>query len=306
MIIDRLRWLAPLLLLALTTSAKATTHTFAILGDAGVWNSNSRRIRDSILDSRIKAMILPGDNLYEPDRDYADVWSPWQAKGLEFPIVALGNHYKSYSEEMAYFGMPGEFYAKTYPGFRFIVLNSDNPRNVGEQYEFARTQLAQADEKFVFLVYHHPTFTVSRRHGWQEREAFQRGMRQLLRRYADKITAVIVGHDHIASLVQVDEIPMIVSGAAFEQIPTRPVSYVDDGFQIGTRWLFRSGPHWVRLDVDPDEGEHVWINFVRTDRNEVVCSARIAPRPFVLRENCARSSVRLPKKPRSITRSTKE
>lgn len=257
--------------------------TFGIIGDAGNWNANSKSVRDSLIIDRVTNLILPGDNIYDLNLDYEDIWKNWIIKGFKFPVVAIGNHTKGYAEEMRFFSMPDEFYSKHIENIHFIVLNSDNNRTAQQQAAFLKTELENSRNKFIFIVYHHPPFSI--RHQWQERKDFQLATRPILIEFKEKITAVLVGHDHIASLIQMDTIPVIVSGAVFEsfRIPWIDTSLGELG--IKTKWSSSGGYYWTRLDVDKARNQ-VWINFVGTAGERVKCSARIFPQPILLKNNC--------------------
>lgn len=274
---------------ALPSAHAARNLSFAIIGDAGEWNSHAAAVQKSIAAGNIQNLILPGDNLYDPSASYSEIWGHWSQRGFRFSVVALGNHYKSYKSEMEYFRMPHEYYARTDGAVRFVVLNSDNPKTADEQARFLEAQLSRSREPLVFVVYHHPSFTVGK-HTWDEKRDFQLRIRPLLKKYHQRITGLLVGHDHIASLVEVGDIPMVVSGAVFESLPASPVNYVEDGFRVRTRWLFRGGYYWTRLDINGTTGE-VWVNYVNSHRNEVACSVRIAPRPMEMRPNCGQKRV---------------
>jgi hypothetical protein len=274
-----------LVLVCVLPAQAARNLSFAIIGDAGEWNASAAAVQKSIAAGQVSNLILPGDNLYHPEYSYSQVWSHWSQRGFRFSIVALGNHYKTYASEMEYFRMPGEYYARTDGAVRFVVLNSDNVKTADEQARFLEQQLTRAREPLLFVVYHHPSYTINK-HRWEEKREFQLRIRPLLKKYHHRITALIVGHDHIASLIELGDIPMIVSGAVFESLPASPVDYVEDGVRVRTRWLFRGGYYWTRLDVDGTTGD-VWVNYVNSDRNQVACSVRIAPRPMLARPNCA-------------------
>lgn len=125
-----------------------------------------------------------------------------------------------------------------------MILNSDNVTNAQEQARWFERQLQDTTRRFVFPVFHLPSYTLSDRHHWEEKRDFQLAIRPILWRYRDKITALILGHDHIASLVDVDGLPFIISGAATEQIPTTARDYTaDDGHHVRTRWLYHNEPH---------------------------------------------------------------
>lgn len=281
-------------------SSSSEVYSWAVIGDAGVWNNLTRQVRDSIREGSVTKLILPGDNIYDPQDTYEKVWAPW--RGFDFSVVALGNHHQGYQAEMDFFGMPGEFFAKTYgQHIRFIALNSDNPANVKEQKKFLESQLKKAQERYIFLVYHHPSYTVSRFHRWDQKREFQLAVRPLLKKYQSKITALLVGHDHLAALMTVHGIPMVVSGATHEVRPNPAIlNYTTpEGVRVETRWMHRPYPVWVRLDVDPST-DQVWLNFVNAATRRVECSARIHrwghegySFPYLIeRENCQRTTLR--------------
>src|SRR4051812_22540029 len=100
------------LVLALPAQA-ARNLSFAVIGDAGDWNDSAALVQSSIVAGNVSNLILPGDNLYNPLLSYSQVWGHWSQRGFRFSVVALGNHYKTYQSEMAYFKMPGEYYARS-------------------------------------------------------------------------------------------------------------------------------------------------------------------------------------------------
>ncbi len=104
----------------------------AIMGDAGEAGADLNALKRSVMREGISSIIMPGDNLYSGT--YASVWNDWKKSGLNFDIVAIGNHNDGYENEIAYFNMPAEYYSVKKDGARFIVLNSDNEENVAEQF----------------------------------------------------------------------------------------------------------------------------------------------------------------------------
>lgn len=252
----------------------ADISSYAIIGDAGLWSPPTESVRDSIRRTGVRQLILPGDNLYQSEsgNTYDRTWIPWREFGFVFKAVAIGNHSGGYPAEMKYFGLPGEFYSvQPTPHIRFIVLNSDDTANVPAQAEFLEKQLRNATEPFVFLVYHHPSYTVSKNHTWQEKGQFQNAIRGLIGQYRNKISGLIVGHDHMASLISVNDLPLIVSGAVRDTGKQKPVDYVDHGVRVKTQWLFDHTPHWTRLDIDSDKNIFQII-FVRAQDSRAVCS----------------------------------
>jgi hypothetical protein len=257
--------------------AWGATLDFAIIGDAGEWNKNSESVRDSIHRSGVKNLILPGDNLYDTGKGYDQAWQPWHNLGFLFDLVAIGNHTAGHEEEVDYFKMPGAFYSKTYLGMtRFIVLNSDVVFDVKPQEEFLERELEQATEPLVFLVYHHPSYDVAPRgHKWWERAHFQRAIRPLIWKYRHKLTALIVGHDHLASLLHFNDLPVILSGAVKSVREDGPTDHTQSGVRVKTAWLFDMTPHWARLQLDSTQNIAT-VHFVKASDDRVPCRAALS------------------------------
>ncbi len=264
--------------------------SFAVIGDAGQWNENTQQVRNSILKTPIRDLILPGDNLYVPIYSYEHVWKPWTETGFRFFASAIGNHHGGYDKEIRFFDMPGEYFSLVSgPDTRFIVLNSDNKKNVKEQVKWAEQELSQAQEKLIFLIYHHPSLTVSRTHDWKEREKFQRAIRALIKAYRSRITAILNGHDHLATLVHFDNLPVFVSGATHEARMGENLDETQEGMRVKTAWLFDGHPHWLRLDLYPKapRGPEAIFHFIRAKDHQLACSMRIRTGyPAELGSNC--------------------
>jgi hypothetical protein len=209
---------------------------FGIIGDAGSWNENTKTIRDSMTAlSTNRKLILPGDNLYGLSNTYKKAWKPWRENQFTFDVVAIGNHTEGYKEEVAYFEMPGQYYAKAYGDtVRFLVLNSDNTKNVPLQLNWLERELARASEPLIFLVYHHPTYTISEDHSWDEKEQFQLGIRQIIERHRKKITGLLLGHDHIASILHFRDLPAIVSGSTQNPRTEKPIDNIQQNIHMKT------------------------------------------------------------------------
>lgn len=245
---------------------------FAVVGDAGLWNSNSQSLLASIVKFDAKKMVMPGDNIYSGT--YEKAWTPWKNAGITFDVVAIGNHHLGYANEVKYFGMPGEYFAKSYLNGEvlFLVLNSDNTKTVNEQMAWFETQLKATAAKQVYVVYHHPSLTIGE-HKWTEKKAFQIKMRALLKTYRNKVTAVIVGHDHVAALINFDNLPVIVSGSAQSPDKGSPVNNVQEGIQVKSPIYLSAQPYWVQQITSG--GDSAEFNFIRAKDNKVLCKAVI-------------------------------
>ena len=256
-------------------SAWGEKHQFALLGDAGENNNHIERVFKSLEQTEVRRLVLLGDQLYKLKKTYAQVWDRWKLAGFQFEVVTLGNHHTTYAEEMAYFEMPAEFYAKAIsPQIKFLVLNSDNEQTVDEQMKWFENELASATEKFVFVVYHHPSLTMHRTHKWKEKEQFQIRARELLERYRSKVTALLVGHDHIATMMEYGDLPVILSGATQDIRFGFPPEGRQEGIEITNHWYFDFHSYWVRLTID-DETDAAQVEFVRAKDSQVMYSTEL-------------------------------
>lgn len=244
----------------------------AIMGDAGESGKELNALKNSLELRKITSLIMPGDNLYAGT--YSSVWDSWKKSGFKFDVVAIGNHNNGYDREVQYFGMPAEYFSTIQMGARFIVLNSDNKKNVQDQMTWLDRELTSATESLIFLVYHHPTFTVTDSHDWEERPEFQNKMRAILKKHGSKISALIMGHDHITTFLDFGSIPAIIAGSGREVRNASPVSYEDSGFQIQTRYLAPRSQHWAILEI-MDGAQQAKVHVVNVSTQAITCSALI-------------------------------
>jgi hypothetical protein len=267
------------------------TAGFAVIGDAGYWNSSTRQVRDSIHRASVRHLVLPGDNLYNPLSSYEAVWTPWRELGFLFQVVAFGNHHGGYDVEARYFDMPGAAYSQVYgQDLRFLVLNSNTKRDIEVQARWFEEQLQTAQETFVVPVFHHPPLTVSSLHGWQEREAFHRQIRPLILKYRDRITTLLVGHDHLAALYSIEGIPMILSGATHDTRDAETRNEVQEGLRLRTHWMFDEKPYWVRLRLPRGSKvtSELEADFIRATDDRLRCSVVLRTgAPAAPKANCA-------------------
>ena len=255
----------------------------AVMGDAGLAGKALKNLKNSVIKEKITSIIMPGDNLYFGT--YESVWDDWKKSGLKFDVVAIGNHNSGYEKEVKYFKMPGQFYSVVKEGARFIVLNSDNTATVKQQFTWLKNELAAAKETLVFLVYHHPTFSISNSHRWTEKKSFQLQMRQFLKQNHNRITALLIGHDHMSEFMDFGPVPVVVAGSGREVRNEGPVSFNEDGFKVETRYLAPNVPHWGLLEIMPGAKEAV-VHFVRVADQKRSCSARFRNSDMILEGEC--------------------
>ncbi len=270
-------------------SSSALESPFAIIADAGNKTPEIAKVKKSILNGKVSNLILPGDNLYNLKHTYQDVWGSWISKGFKFPVVALGNHYLSVSEELRFFNLKKSYYLKESKNGMFIILDSEQESLVDEQVDWLKEQLTKEFNKKIVLVFHHPPVTISYRHNWWEKKNFHNKILPIILKFKRKIDLILVGHDHITSLFTINNIPVVISGATMEIIGTDSKDYFDEkrGLAVKTHWHFNNhDPYWTRLDIAKD---HLWINFINAKTGNVECSVKIEDHVLFKRANCTSS-----------------
>jgi predicted phosphodiesterase len=263
--------------------ALANTGKWALVGDAGDATKVVDRLRASVKKEKAFTLVMPGDNLYRGS--YAGVWDSWKKDGFIFESIAIGNHNGGYAEEVKYFAIPGEYYSVVKNDARFIVLNSNNKNNVDSQFQWLEAEIAKAKEPFVFLVYHHPTYTVSQSHKWSEKKQFQLKMRNFLKIHRDKITALLLGHDHMSEFALFGDLPAVIAGSGREVRKERAVSYSENGLNIETKYLAPETQHWALLETDSSK-KTATIHFIRVKDQTRVCTAIFKDGKMDLQNNC--------------------
>lgn len=256
--------------LLLTSPWTGTAGEYAVVGDGGHWNARTQTVRDSILAAGLLDLVMPGDNLYK-GTSYEVPWAPWRDHGFRFPVVAIGNHHAGYAREVEYFGMPGEFYSvRPEPGVHFIVLNSDNPNTVRTQAEFLRRELSETLDPLVFVVFHHPPVTVTSFHAWTEKRRFHQEITPILVQNKTRLTALLVGHDHVATWLNWGDLPVFVSGATHEVRRADVLDGRQRGMEVRTVFLSKKKPIWLKLTTEPRQ-EKATFEFIRAEDSRLEC-----------------------------------
>lgn len=249
----------------------AQTYQFGLVGDAGTWNTDVKYVHDSLLRYHVTRLVMPGDNIYDGD-SYAAIWDRWFADGFNFDITAIGNHTLGYQKEIEYFKSPGEYYSIAYNKFvEFVVLNSDNEGNAAKQAKFLEDVLSSSTSKFIFVVYHHPSYTLSTFHVASEKKQFQKAIIPVLQKYRSKITTLIVGHDHVSLIAHFNDLPVVLSGSTHEQRPHIPLSYKEKSVKIKTNWYNNSSALWARLSLNT-ASDYAQVDFIRGYDDKSLCT----------------------------------
>lgn len=268
----------------------AAKYEFAVVGDGGLWSKDTQSVRDSIVRHDVRDLILPGDNMYPAPLfypSYEEVWTPWVDVGCIFDAVAIGNQHNSYKKEMKFFNMTDEAYVVKHDKFvKFIILNSDNEDTADEQAEFLVESLDKAKEPFVFLVYHHPSYPLSFYHDIDEKKDFHKAIRPLLLKYRSKITALIVGHEHLSLVAHFNDLPVILDGSTHEQREQTALTYTKNGVRVKTEWFDNKAPAWARISLNTVSSVAT-VDFIRASDDSIICSLSVETgKPAELKPNC--------------------
>ena len=185
--------------------------------------------------------------------------------------------------------MPGEYFASVDQenDIRFIILNADNEKTVDEQMAFLKKQLEASKNKFNFIMYHHPSFTVSDHHKWEERREFHQAIRDIIKENRNVISGLIWGHDHLAATFEFEGIPVFLSGSS--QAPRVGVVQPENlGFQFEHVWLATPGkPYWLQMDAVPGDSNGFILRYIRAQDDHVMCTMRlVAPNSISYQPDC--------------------
>lgn len=248
--------LALLLAPGIATAMGATK--VAMIGDAGVDNSNQAAVASLAASWSPDALVLLGDNYYSSvglpsgtgryDRTVGKYYCAFIFGAASGPECAggtsitnrlwpaPGNH--DYSDAgianyLAYFTLPGNerYYDTRIGDIHVFVIDSDeamrSSSDMADQKAWLEAALRASDAPFRVVALHHPPYTSS-----------SRGPYTAMRwPYADwGADLVASGHDHFYERLEVDGIPYLVSGAGGQGLTAFPSTGVPESrFGYGAR-----------------------------------------------------------------------
>lgn len=194
--------------------ASASADRFVVYGDSRSNHFAHQAIVDAILSVSPRAVFHTGD-LVEDGED-ASKWEKFnsitarlRAEADFYP--ALGNHEKEAQLYFDNFSLPGNerWYSVTYPGLRFIILDSGGTFDPGsEQRIWLENELKAAHQsEFTIAIFHNPPFSTGP-HGGEER--LRDSIVPLFEKYG--VDIVFTGHDHNYERSFYNGIYYIVSG----------------------------------------------------------------------------------------------
>lgn len=210
----------------------------AVVGDFGGFTTDELRVVTQIMFWNPDILLTTGDNAYETgtlDEFQVNVFKPYQAIFPEVPVYpSMGNHdyttdagapYKSIFELPQGNSGNEDYYSFNYDYVHFVVINSNLDYSVGsEQYTWLEDDLANADEQWKIVYFHHPVFS-SGEHG--STAGMDTVLAPLFSTY--DVDLVLNGHDHdYERMSKVDGVLYVVTGGGgkslYDEVLVNPYS----------------------------------------------------------------------------------
>ncbi|HEY6212126.1 MAG TPA: metallophosphoesterase, partial [Vicinamibacterales bacterium] len=156
----------------------AGSTTFALIGDSGSGDSAQTAVANAMVRyfttaRRFTFVLMLGDNLYDDDYqgEFAVPYQGLLERGVLF-YAALGNHDREIEQHYKPFHMTDRLYfAFTEGNARFVVLNSNNPRDTA-QLAWLDGAFGYTGTKWRIGVFHHPLYS-SGEHAQQSRQSIR-------------------------------------------------------------------------------------------------------------------------------------
>ena len=257
-----------------TAPGADSPFTFIVFGDTRSNVRSHQRLVDRVRREVPDFILNTGDMVDDGGRErqwqeFFDVQRILLAENVVFP--SLGNHDRQGRGRTAdtfrkYFSLPENspdperYYAFTYAGARFLVLDSNAYSfSLTDQTAWLEAQLraTQIDPEIghVFVSMHHPPFSISLHGGQRElREQWT----PLFEQYG--VTAVFSGHDHVYSRAEHGGVNYFVSGGG--GAPLYPRSRRPSRVDVDAVQFFERVNHYLRVHVI---GEYVEVAAIRAD-----------------------------------------
>lgn len=255
-------------------NGKDVPFSFVVYGDSRNGVEQHRRVIERVAQEVPDFVLGTGDMVDEGFRQdewqqFFDVEGRLLRDNVYFP--ALGNHDRqgrgrTADTYRAYFSVPENggdterYYAFTYASARFLVLDSN-------AYSFALTDQTawiereliaarqDASVKHVFVVMHHPPFSISLHGGNID---LRDRWTPLFEKY--QVSAVFSGHDHVYERAEHDGLRYFVSGGGGAPLyPRRPRSNPID---VEAVKKFERTLHYLRVTVT---GNRIEVTAIRAD-----------------------------------------
>jgi len=178
----------------------AGSTSFALIGDSGSGDSAQASIASAMLRyfttaRRFTFVLMLGDNLYHDDyqREFSMPYQGLLERGVLFH-AALGNHDRKLEQHYKPFHMTDRlYYAFTEGNARFVVLNSNQPRDAA-QIAWLDSAFGNTGTKWRISFFHHPLYS-SGDHANESRDSIRPALEPALVR--NRVDVVFSGHDHL-------------------------------------------------------------------------------------------------------------
>lgn len=261
-----------------TAPAPGMPFSFVVFGDsrsnAGAHRMVVERIRREVPDFLLGTGDMVDDGSQERQwQELFDIERELLRENVMFP--AVGNHDRQGRGRTAdnfrkYFALPENspdperYYAFTYASARFLVLDSNAYSfSLTDQTAWIERELEAArldpSVEHVFVVMHHPPFSVSLHGGQTElRERWT----PLFEKY--QVTAVFSGHDHVYTRAEHEGVRYFVTGGA--GAPVYPRARRPSPIDVAAVQYFERVHHYLQVQVI---GRFVEVSAVRVDGTHI-------------------------------------
>lgn len=248
--------------------------SFVVVGDTRYSVDAHRRVVERMAQEVPDFVLGTGDMVDEGHRQeqwqqFFDVENALLRDNIYFP--AVGNHdrqgrgrtadsYRSYFSVPENGGETERYYAFSYATSRFLVLDSnEHSFALTDQTSWLERELVaarqDADIRHIFVVMHHPPFSVSLHGG--NRDLRERWT-PLFEKY--QVSAVFSGHDHVYTRAEHNGLRYFVSGGGGAPLyPRRPRSSPID---LEAVKKFERVHHYLRVTIT---GNRIDVTGIRSD-----------------------------------------
>jgi 3',5'-cyclic AMP phosphodiesterase CpdA len=173
----------------------------AVIGDTGTGGTRQyevgARLAEVQRSLQFQSVFMLGDNLYgsQKPRDFRAKFELPYARlldaGVQFYAV-LGNHDAPSQQSYKPFHMNGRRYNTFRPAANIRFFGLDSSRLDHAQLTWLERELADAEEEWKIVFFHHPIYSSGARHG--SNLVLRAALEPLFVKYG--VTAVLSGHDH--------------------------------------------------------------------------------------------------------------
>jgi hypothetical protein len=113
----------------------------------------------------------------------------------------------------------------------------------------------------------------------------------------NKISSIIVGHTHMATFIDVEGVPIILSASAISHHNSHWNNYYDDRLKVKvtTQWLYDiRSTYWLQLRLD-SKNDNLSLDYIKMADDSVACSILLNKNEmnkYQMADNCFATTAR--------------